>query len=133
VARRCDYTGYKKRVNSCVMNNRELSNQKYRQKNPGNALSDALLMSRFQNFAADAVSINKLIRITSGPNILRSCHHHWQQGGRQTTTCTRLTQDSRKVRTSFHDKEVSAPLNRRACTGACAFSAESMHAFRQVS
>jgi len=32
----------------------ELNNQKHRQKIPGNALSDALLMSRFQNFAADA-------------------------------------------------------------------------------
>jgi len=79
----------------------------------------------------DAVLINELIRINSGPNILRSCCLlHWQQGRRKTTACTRLTQDSRKVRNSFHDKEVSAPLHKCACTGACAFSAESMHAFR---
>ena len=32
----------------------ELSNQKNRQKKPGNALSDVLLMSRFQKIAADA-------------------------------------------------------------------------------
>ena len=32
-----------------------MSNQKYRQKKPENTLSDALLMSCFQNFAADAV------------------------------------------------------------------------------
>ena len=63
-------------------------------KKPRNALSDALLMSRFQNFAADAakkkprsarffetalraVSINQLIRINSGTNILKSCFLHW--------------------------------------------------------
>jgi len=56
-------------------------------KKPGDALSDALLVSRFQNFAADAAKkkprffetalramlINELIRIISGPKILRSC------------------------------------------------------------
>jgi len=57
-------------------------------KNPGNVLSDALLMSRFHNLAADAarkktarfpktcvVSINELNRLR--PKILKSCFLHW--------------------------------------------------------
>jgi len=57
VARHCDYTIDKKRVNSCVLKHLFLEgveHPKISQKNPGNAFSDALLMSRFQNFAADA-------------------------------------------------------------------------------
>jgi len=57
VARRCDYTVDKKRVNSCVLKHLFLEGveqPKISPKRPGNALSDALLMSRFQNFAADA-------------------------------------------------------------------------------
>jgi len=104
IARRCDDTVDKKRVNSCVLKHlfwRELSNQKYRQKNPGNALSDALLMSCFQIFAPDAgkkkprcarffetalraVLINWLIRINSGRKILRSCFLHCPLGGCRT-------------------------------------------------
>jgi len=82
---------------------RELRNQKYRHKTE-NALSDALLMSCFQNFAADAakqnsgvsrknsglssfdtaswlffIAIDSLIRINSGPNILRSCFLPWSR------------------------------------------------------
>ena len=57
MARRSDYTVDKKRVNSCVLKHLFLEGveqPKILPKNPGNALSDALLMSRFQNFAADA-------------------------------------------------------------------------------
>jgi len=57
VARRCDYTVDKKRVNSCVLKHLVLEGfeqPKISPKKSGNALSDALLMSRFQNFAADA-------------------------------------------------------------------------------
>jgi len=57
VARRCDYTVDKKRVNSCVLKHLFLEGveqPKISPNNPGNALSDALLMSPFQNFAADA-------------------------------------------------------------------------------
>jgi len=86
VARRCDYTVDKKRVNSGVPKHLFLEGveqPKISPKKPGNALSNALLMSRFQNFAADAakkkyetalraVVINEVIEINSGPNILRS-------------------------------------------------------------
>ena len=98
VARRCDYTVNKKRVNSCVPEHLFLEGVEQPKKspnNPGNTFSDALLMSRFQNFAADAakkkprsarffdtalraVLINESIRINSGPNILRSCFLHWK-------------------------------------------------------
>jgi len=98
VARRCDDTVDKKRVNSCVLKqlfSEGVEQPKILPKKPGNALSDALLISRFQNFAADAakkqqpsarffktalraVSIYSLIRINSGPNILRSCFIHCQ-------------------------------------------------------
>jgi len=59
MARRCDDTIDKKQVNSCVLKHLFLEGveqSKISPKNPGNALSqaDALLMSRFQNFAADA-------------------------------------------------------------------------------
>jgi len=60
VARRCDDTVDKKRVNSCVLKHLFLEGveqPKISPKKPGNALSDALLMSRFQNFAADAAKI----------------------------------------------------------------------------
>jgi len=93
VARRCDDTVDKKRVNSCVLKHLFLEGvelSKISPKTPGNALSDALLMARFQNFAADAtkqncapretvlraVLINSLIWINSGPNILKSCLLH---------------------------------------------------------
>jgi hypothetical protein len=36
------------------------------------------------------------------------------------------------LRNSFHGKEATAPLHRRACTGECAFFAESMHESKQV-
>jgi len=54
---RCDDTVEKKRVNSCVLKHlflERVEQPKISPKNPGNALSDALLMSCFQNFAADA-------------------------------------------------------------------------------
>jgi len=57
VARRCDYTVDEKSVNSCVLQHLFLEGveqPKKLPKKPSNALSDALLMSRFQNFAADA-------------------------------------------------------------------------------
>jgi len=55
VARRCDYTVDKKRVNSGVLKHLFLEGvekPKMSPTKPGNALSDALLMSRFQNFTA---------------------------------------------------------------------------------
>ena len=61
MARRCDYTVDKKRVNSCVLKHLFLEGVEQPNispKKPGNALSDALLMSRFQNFAADAAKKN---------------------------------------------------------------------------
>jgi len=93
VARRCDDTVDKKRVNSCVLKylfQEGVEQPKISPKTPGNALSDALLMSRFQNFAADAaktnrtpcsflkprVLINELIRINLGPKILAGCFLH---------------------------------------------------------
>ena len=58
MARRCDDTIDKKRVNSCVLKHLFLEGveqpKTIAQKNPGNALSDALLMSCFQKFAASA-------------------------------------------------------------------------------
>jgi len=115
VARRCDYTVDKKRVNSCVLKHLFLEGveqPKISPKTPGNALSDALLMSRFQNFAADAatkkprsarffetvlraVLINELIRINSGPNILRSYFLHWAQ---HSSVSSKL----KSVRTNLH-------------------------------
>ena len=53
VARRCDDIVDKKRVNSCVLKHLFLEGveqPKISPKKPGNALSDALLMSRFQFF-----------------------------------------------------------------------------------
>ena len=57
MARRCDDTVDKKRANSCVLKQiflEGVEQPKISPKNPGNAFSDALLKSRFQNFAADA-------------------------------------------------------------------------------
>jgi len=57
VARRCENTVDKKRVNYCVLKHLFLEGAeqpKISPKDPGNALSDALLLSRYQNFAADA-------------------------------------------------------------------------------
>jgi len=59
VARRCDDIVDKKQVNSCVLKYiflEGVEQPRISPQNPGNlnALSDALLMSRFQKFAADA-------------------------------------------------------------------------------
>jgi len=57
MARRCDYTVDKKRVNSCVLKQLFLEGveqPKISPTKPGNAFFDALLMPRFQNFEADA-------------------------------------------------------------------------------
>ena len=66
VARRCDDTVDKKQVNSCVLKHLFLEGveqPKISPKNPGNALSDALLMSRFENFADDtAKKRNRALR-----------------------------------------------------------------------
>jgi len=59
VTRRCDDTVDKKQVNSCVLKCLFLEGVEQPNKSPknlGNAFSDELLMSRFQNFAADAAS-----------------------------------------------------------------------------
>jgi len=65
MARRCDDTVDRKRVNSCVLKHLSLEGVEQPKKwptNPGNTLSDALLMSRFQNFAADATKENSAPR-----------------------------------------------------------------------
>jgi len=57
VARRCDDTVGKKRVNSSVLKHlflERVEQPKISPKKPENALSDALLMSCFENFAAHA-------------------------------------------------------------------------------
>ena len=57
MARRCDDTVDKKRVNCSVLKHlflERVEQPKISPKKPANALSDALLMSCFQNFAADA-------------------------------------------------------------------------------
>jgi len=89
VARRLDDTIDKKRVNSCVLKHLFLEGveqPKISAKKPGNALCDALLMSHFQKFAADAakrktalraVLINELIRINLGLKIPRTYFLHW--------------------------------------------------------
>ena len=59
MARRCDYTVDKKRVNSCVLKHlflERVEQPKISPTKPGNALSDALLLSCFENFAADAAT-----------------------------------------------------------------------------
>ena len=99
MARRCEDIVDKKRV--------RVEQPKISPKNPGNALSDALLISRFQKFVADAakkkprsarffetalrvVSINELIRINLGPKILRSCFLHWGKGQTKKVANTQL-------------------------------------------
>ena len=67
MVRCCDDTVDKKQVNSYVLKllfMEGVEQPKISPKKPGNALSDALLMSRFQNFAADAAKklINELIK-----------------------------------------------------------------------
>jgi len=65
VARRCDDTVDKKRVDSCVPKHLFLEGveqPKISPKTPGNAFSDALLLSRFQNFAADAAKKKTALR-----------------------------------------------------------------------
>jgi len=65
VARRCDYTVDEKRVNSCVPKHLFLvgiEQPKISPKTPESALSDALLMSHFQNFAADAAKKKSALR-----------------------------------------------------------------------
>jgi hypothetical protein len=83
-------------VKSCVLKHlflERVEQPKISPKYPGNAFFDALLMSCFQNLAADAAAasaakkalhavlidsfVNSLIRINSGPNILRNCFLHW--------------------------------------------------------
>jgi len=91
-ARCCDDTVDKKQANSCVLKHLFLEGveqPKISPKPPGNALSDALLMPRLHNFAADTAKkkprcvqlfettlrtalISELIQINSGPKILRS-------------------------------------------------------------
>jgi len=63
MVRRCDDTVDKKRVNSCILKHLLLERgeqPKISPKKTRNALFDALLMSCFQNFAADAASETKL-------------------------------------------------------------------------
>jgi len=67
VARRCDDTVDKKRVNSCVLKHLFLEGveqPKISPKNPENALSDALLMWCSQDFAADAALTPPVIQNT---------------------------------------------------------------------
>ena len=66
MVRRCDYTVDKKQVNSCVPKHLFLEGveqPKISPTKPRNALSDALLMWRFQNFADDAEKKNCAVLI----------------------------------------------------------------------
>jgi len=66
MARRCDDTVDKKQVNSAVLKHlilERVEQPKISPKNPGNAFSDALLMSCFQNFAADAAKKTALLAV----------------------------------------------------------------------
>jgi len=68
----------KERVNSCVLKRlfiQGVQRPKNPRKPPRNAFSDALLMSRFQNFEKKSAFIH--YRIISRPNILRSRLLHW--------------------------------------------------------
>jgi len=74
VARRCDDTVDKKRVNSSVLKHlflERVEQPKILPKNPDNAFSDALLMSCFQNFAADAAKKNRALRGFLKPRSVR--------------------------------------------------------------
>jgi len=64
VARRCDYTVDKKRLNPCVLKHLFLEGveQPKISPKPGNTLSDALLMSRFRNFEADTAKYKTVLR-----------------------------------------------------------------------
>jgi len=90
VARRCDNTVDKKRVNSSVLKHlflERVEQPKMLPKNPSNTLSDALLVKfcgrrrtkkvQFFKIALRAITINELIRVDSGPKIRRSCFIHW--------------------------------------------------------
>jgi len=65
MVRRCDDTVDKKRLNSCVLKHiflERVEQPKILPKTPGDAFSDALLMSCFQKFAADAAKTNRAPR-----------------------------------------------------------------------
>jgi len=64
VTRRCDDIVDKQRVNSCVLKNllEGIEQPKKMPKKPGNALSDAILSSRFENFAAHAAKYKTALR-----------------------------------------------------------------------
>jgi len=65
VAHRCDYTVDKKRVNSCVLQHLFLEGveqPKISPKKPGNALSNALLMSRFSKICGWRRTKNTALR-----------------------------------------------------------------------
>ena len=65
VPRRCDYTVDKKRVNFVLkyLFLEGIEQPKILPKKPGNALSDALRMWRFQNFAADAAKKKGFLKL----------------------------------------------------------------------
>jgi len=66
VARRCDDTVDRKRMHSCVLKHLSLEGVEQPKKwptNPGNTLSDALLMSCFQYFAADTTKKTALCAV----------------------------------------------------------------------
>jgi len=74
VARRGDDTVDKKRVNSSVLKHlflERVEQPKISPKTPGNAITDALLMSCFQNFEADAAKQNRTPRGFLKPRFAR--------------------------------------------------------------
>ena len=78
VARRCDYTVDKKRVNHCVLKQLFLEGverPKTSTKKPRKCSLWRATNVTFSKFRG--VSINELIRINSEQNILRSCFLHW--------------------------------------------------------
>jgi len=74
VARRCNDTVDKKRVNSCVLKHlflKGVEQPKISPQKSRNALSEAVLMSRFQKFAADAAKKNRPPRGFLNPRFAR--------------------------------------------------------------
>ena len=76
VTRRCDDTVDNKQVNSCILEYifqvlEGVDQPKKSPKKPGNALSDTLLMSRFQHFAANAAENTALRTVFTFTNLFQ--------------------------------------------------------------
>jgi len=92
-AERGDDTVDKKRVKSCELKKEGVEQPKISSKKHGNALSDALLMSRFNNFAADAArKINRgsQTRTSGTPPNYRKVRGAWENFPRKKNICYKL-------------------------------------------